>query len=71
MNYLDNMLLHELYHELDKLEMQRKDLRQFRQCPEGKSLEQALQEIEEEESSIRERIEELEIIQSDYNNEEF
>lgn len=68
MTYLDNMLLHELYNELDKLEKQRKDLRKYRQYPEGVTLERALQDIDEDIIIIQARIEELEIVQEDYSS---
>lgn len=71
MKYYDNMLLHELYHEQDKLEMQRKELRKYRRPPQGMTLERALQDIEEELVIIRDKIEELSIVQSDFINEEY
>lgn len=71
MNSLDNMLLFELYDELDKLIEQRRHLKQYRDVPEGTTLEEALQELEEEEYYLRAKIDELSIVQSDYFDEEF
>lgn len=66
MSYLDNKMLFELYDELDSVIEQQKDLKRYREIPEGKTLEQALQELEEEEYYIRMKIDELSIVQSDY-----
>ena len=71
MTYLDNMLLHELYEELDRVVSEMKQIRQFHVAPNGKTTEQALQELEEEEYLIRLRIEELSIVEDDYCNDEF
>lgn len=71
MNYMDNKLLFELYDELDRVLLEQNELRRFRKVPEGYTLEEALQELEEEEYYIKMKIEELSIVQSDYNNEEF
>jgi len=71
MNSLDNMLLFELYDELDKLIEQRRHLKQYRDVPKGSTLEEALQELDEEEYYLRAKIEELSIVQSDYFDEEF
>lgn len=68
MNY-DNMLLHELLDELDKIIIQQKDLRRYRDVPKGYTLEQALQELYEEEIIIRNKIEELSIVELDYTDE--
>ena len=69
-NY-DNMLLHELLDELDMVILRQKDLRRYRDVPKGYTLEQALQELEEEEIIIRDRIEELSIVELDYTDEWF
>lgn len=68
MNY-DNMLLHELLDEFDKIIIQQKDLRRYRDVPKGYTLEQALQELYEEEIIVRNRIEELSIVELDYTDE--
>lgn len=68
MNY-DNMLLHELLDELDKIIIQQKDLRRYRDVPKGYTLEQALQELYEEEIIVRNKIEELSIVELDYTDE--
>lgn len=70
MNTLDNLCLHQLYDELDKLIERRKHLRQYRDVPQGQTLEEALQELDEEEIYLRMKIEELAIVQSDYFDEE-
>lgn len=69
MNYLDNKMLFELYDELDSIIEQQKDLRRYREIPEGKTFEQALQELEEEEYYIRMKIDELSIVQDDFSEE--
>ena len=69
MNYLDNKMLFELYDGLDSIIEQQKDLRRYREIPEGKTLEQALQELEEEEYYIRMKIDELSIVQDDFSEE--
>ena len=69
MNYLDNKMLFELYDELDSIIEQQKDLRRYRETPEGKTFEQALQELEEEEYYIRMKIDELSIVQDDFSEE--
>lgn len=71
MNTLDNKLLFQLYDELDKLIEERKHLKQYRDVPEGTTLEEALQELDEEEYYLRAKIEELSIVQSDFMEEEF
>lgn len=68
MNY-DNMLIHELLDELDKIIIQQKDLRRYRDVPKGYTLEQALQELYEEEIIVRNKIEELSIVELDYTDE--
>lgn len=65
------MLLHELLDELDMVILRQKDLRRYRDVPKGYTLEQALQELEEEEIIIRDRIEELSIVELDYTDEWF
>ena len=62
-------MLFELYDELDNITDERKHLRQYRNVPQGKTLEQALQELDEEEYYIRMKIEELSIVQDDYSEE--
>lgn len=69
MKTYDNMLLHELLDELDKIIIQQKDLRRYRDVPKGYTLEQALQELYEEEIIIRNKIEELSIVELDYTDE--
>ena len=69
-NY-DNMLLHELLDELDMVILKQKDLRRYRDVPKGYTLEQALQELEEEEIILRDKIEELSIVELDYTDEWF
>ena len=66
MNYLDNKMLFELYDELEELIEQRKYIKKHRCAPDGKTYEQALQELDEEELYIRMKIEELSIVQSDF-----
>ena len=66
MNNLDNLCLYQLYNELDKLIEERKQLKQYRQVPEGVTLEEALQELDEEEIYIKMKIDELSIVQSDF-----
>lgn len=70
MNYMDNKMLFELYDELDSIIEQRKNLRKFRNVPEGITMEQALQELDEEEYYIRMKIEELSIVQDDFSDYE-
>lgn len=71
MNTLDNLCLHQLYEKLDALIKERKDTRQFHRAPEGYTVEEYLQELDEEETYLRMKIEELSIVQSDYFDEEF
>lgn len=71
MNYMDNKMLFELYDELDSIIEQRKHLRQYRNVPEGITMEQALQELDEEEYYIRMKIEELSIVQDDFFDSEY
>ena len=68
MNYLDNKLLFELYDELDAVIDRAKELRKCRNVPEGMTMEQALQELEEEEYYLRMKIEELSIVQDDFSD---
>ena len=70
MNSLDNMCLHQLYDELERLIQERKDTRQYHHAPEGYTIEEYLQELDEEEVYLRSKIEELDIAQSDYFSEE-
>ena len=69
MNNLDNKCLHELYDELDKVIDLRKHYRQYRDVPEGYTLEEALQDLDEEETYLRMKIEELSIVQDDYSSD--
>ena len=69
MKTYDNMLLHELLDELDKIIIRQKDLRRYRDVPKGYTLEQALQELYEEEIIVRNKIEELSIVELDYTDE--
>ena len=71
MNSLDNKCLHQLYDELEHLIQERKDTRQFHKAPEGYTVEEYLQELDEEETYIRMKIEELSIVQDDYMDDEF
>lgn len=71
MNTLDNKCLHQLYEELDKLIDERRDIRQFHKAPDGYTVDEYLQMLDEEEVYIRQKIEELSIVQSDYFDEEF
>ena len=71
MNSLDNMCLHQLYDELEQLIQEREDTRQFHKAPEGYTIEEYLQEIDEEETYIRMKIEELSIVQDDFMDDEF
>lgn len=65
------MLLHELLDELDMVILRQKDLRRYRDVPKGYTMEQALQELEEEEIILRDKIEELSIVELDYTDEWF
>lgn len=69
MNY-DNVPIHQLYDKLEYLINERRDTRQFRRAPNGYSIEEYLQELEEEEIYVRSRIEELLIAQEDYFSDE-
>ena len=71
MNSLDYMCLHQLYEELERLIQERKDTRQYHHDPEGYTVEEYLQELEEEEIYVRMKIEELSIVQDDYFSNEF
>lgn len=71
MNTLDNLCLHQLYEKLDALIKERKETRQLHRAPEGYTVEEYLQELDEEETYLRMKIEELSIVQSDYFDEEF
>lgn len=62
-------MLHELYDELDAIDEERKRLHHFYNV--DSSIERRLQDLEEEETYIRMKIEELSIVQSDYFGEEF
>ena len=69
MNNLDNMMLHQLYDKLDKLIEERKLVKQHRNAPLEYTVEEYLQELDEEETYVRMKIEELSIVQDDYYNE--
>ena len=69
MKTLDNMLLHELLRELDTLIEERKVVKQYRNAPIGYTLEEYLQELDEEELILRGKIEELSIVEEDYSEE--
>lgn len=69
MNYLDSLRINELYDELEELAVQRKNIKRHRCAPDGKTYEQALQELDEEELYIRMKIEELSIVQEDFSEE--
>ena len=71
MNTLDNLCLHQLYDKLEQLIQDRKDVRHYHKAPEGYTIEEYLQELDEEEQYLRMKIEELSIVQSDYFEEEF
>ena len=66
MNNLDNLCLYQLYDELDKLTEERKYLKQHRKAPDGMTMEEAFQELDEEEAYIKMKIDELSIVQSDF-----
>ena len=66
MNNLDNLCLYQLYDELDKLTEERKYLKQHRKAPDGMTMEEAFQELDEEEVYIKMKIDELSIVQSDF-----
>ena len=66
MNYLDSLRMNELYDELEEVAEQRKYIKKHRCSHDGKTYEQALQELDEEELYIRMKIEELSIVQSDF-----
>lgn len=70
MNYRDNQCIHQLYERLDTLIADRKRVRQYHKAPDGYSVEEYLQELDEEEVYLRSKIEELDIAQSDYFSEE-
>jgi hypothetical protein len=63
--------MYQLYEELDRLIQERKDIRQFHKAPEGYTIEEYLQELDEEETYIRMKIEELSIVQDDFMDDEF
>ena len=65
------MMLHQLYDKLDKLIEERKLVKQHRNAPLEYTVEEYLQELDEEETYVRMKIEELSIVQSDYFDDEF
>ena len=71
MNNLDNMMLHQLYNKLDQLIEERKLVKQYRNAPLEYTVEEYLQELDEEETYIRMKIEELSIVQDDFMDDEF
>lgn len=71
MSTLDNLCLHQLYEELDKLIDKRKNVRQFHRAPDGYAVDEYLQMLDEEEVYLRMKIEELTIVQSDFFDDEF
>lgn len=71
MSKYDNMMLNELYNELDRLYQEQSDIRKYRQIKDPQERERKLQDIEEEIIYIKMRIEEIAIIQSDYTDDEF
>lgn len=66
----DNKMLNELYSDLDKLYQEAADIRRYHKTEDGRDRYLALQEIEEEIIYIKMRIEEIQIIQSDYTDDE-
>lgn len=71
MNSLDNMCLYQLYDKLEQLIQARKDTKRYHQAPEGYTIEEYLQELDEEETYVRMKIEELSIVQDDFMDDEF
>lgn len=71
MNRYDSMMLCELFNELDRLEIKRKDIKRYHDYPKHMTQQEALQEVEEQVEYVKMKIEELNIIQSDYFDEEF
>lgn len=65
------MMLHQLYDKLDQLIKERKLVKQYHNAPLGYTVEEYLQELDEEETYIRMKIEELSIVQDDYVDDEF
>ena len=70
MNSLDNMMLHQLYDKLDHLIEERKLVKQYRNAPLEYTIEEYLQELDEEETYVRMKIEELSIVQDDFMDDE-
>ena len=71
MNSLDNMCLHQLYDKLDQLIEERKLVKQHHNAPLEYTVEEYLQELDEEETYVRMKIEELSIVQDDFMDDEF
>ena len=69
MTSIDNLPLHQLYDQLDRLIEKRKYIRQYRDIPTGYTMEEILMELDEEEIFLRDRIEELSIVEEDYSDE--
>lgn len=65
------MCLYQLYDKLEQLIQERKDTNRYHQAPEGYTIEEYLQELDEEETYVRMKIEELSIVQDDYMDDEF
>lgn len=63
---LDNMMLHQLYDKLDQLIKEIKLVKQYHRAPLEYTVDEYLQELDEESVCIRARIEELSIAQEDY-----
>lgn len=66
----DNKMLNELYDDLDRLYQEQSDIRKYRNIKGVENREKALQDIEDEIIYIKMKIEEIEIIQSDYTDDE-
>lgn len=65
------MMLHQLYDKLDQLIKERKLVKQCHTAPLEYTVEEYLQELDEEETYIRMKIEELSIVQDDFMDDEF
>ena len=69
MTSIDNLPLHQLYKNLDWVIEERRLVRKYRNVPLGYLLEEYLQELDEAETALRNRIEELSIVEEDYSEE--
>lgn len=65
------MMLHQLYDKLEQLIEERKLVKQHRNAPLEYTVEEYLQELDEEETYVRMKIEELSIVQDDFMDDEF